>query len=68
MERPIQELTALLEYMVKHNQDHAAELQDLAARAQSLGKSQAYKHIARGINLLKESNESLSAALKALGD
>lgn len=62
----MQELRALLEYLVKHNQEHAAELADLAKRAQALGRDEAYKHLVTGIDFLKDSNKSLSRALTAL--
>ena len=39
MESEMQELQALLQYLVQHNADHAGEIMDLAARAQALGKA-----------------------------
>ena len=64
----MRELEALLEYMVKHNEDHAGEIMDLATLAKELDKSEAYKHLIRGVDLLKDSNESLRMALAALRD
>ena len=66
MEREMQEMRALLEYLVKHNGDHAAELKDLAARLQVMKKPEAYDHLEKGIELMNRSNESLQAALTAL--
>jgi hypothetical protein len=66
MEEGMRELEALLEYLVKHNQDHAGEITELAVRAQALGKTEAYDHLAKGVELLNGSNESLRAALTAL--
>jgi hypothetical protein len=66
MEDAMQELEALLEYLVKHNSDHAGEIMDLAARAKELGKSEAYEHMIKGVSLLQDSNESLKAALSTL--
>ncbi len=66
MESTLQEITTLLEYLVKHNQDHAGEIMELAERAQVLGNAVAYRHIVKGVDLLNESNESLQAALAAL--
>jgi hypothetical protein len=66
MELSAQELTALLTYLIKHNEDHAAEILELAERAQVLGNTAAYRNIVRGVDLLKESNKSLRAALSAL--
>ena len=66
MEPVLQELEVLLEYLVKHNQDHATEITDLAARAQALGNTAAYEHLTRGVDLMNDSTKSLQAALAAL--
>ena len=66
MELSVQEMTALLTYLIKHNQDHAQEIMELAERAQGLGHGQAYQHIVRGVELLNQSNDSLQAALAEL--
>lgn len=62
----IREMTALLDYLIKHNRDHAGEIMELAEQAKSLGHEVAYQHIVRGVDLLNGSNESLQAALTAL--
>jgi hypothetical protein len=62
----LHELEVLLEYLVKHNQEHAAEITELAARAEALGKQTAYDHLTRGVALMNDSNTSLQAALTAL--
>lgn len=66
MEGEMRELEVLLEYLVKHNGDHAGEIMDLAARADALGNTEVYDHLVRGVDLLNDSNESLRAALTAL--
>jgi hypothetical protein len=66
MEPVLQELEVLLEYLVKHNEDHAREIMGLAVRAQGLGKTAAYEHLTRGVDLMNDSNKSLRAALAAL--
>jgi hypothetical protein len=66
MENEMRELEALLEYLVKHNGDHAGEIMDLATRAQALDKTEVYDHLVRGVELLNESNESLRTALTVL--
>jgi hypothetical protein len=66
MESAMQELEALLEYLVKHNADHAREIMGLAARAKKLGKIEAYDKLVKGVGLLEDSNKSLEAALTAL--
>jgi hypothetical protein len=62
----LREITALLDYLIKHNREHAGEIMELAERAQTLGRTAAYEHIVRGVNLLSDSNESLQAALEEL--
>lgn len=66
MEQVLQELHILLEYLVKHNQEHAAEITELAARARAQGKTAAYEHLTRGVDLMNDSTRSLQAALAAL--
>lgn len=66
MDPSLREIRGLLDYMIKHNRDHAGEIMELAERAQTMGNTAAYQHIVRGVELLNESNESLQAALAAL--
>jgi hypothetical protein len=66
MEDAMRELEALLDYLIKHNEDHAGEIAELSERAKSLGKKEAYDQLVKGVDLLAASNESLKAALQAL--
>lgn len=66
MDEHIAELEALLAYLIKHNAEHAGEIEDLAARAETLGNKAAHEQLIAGVAKLKESNESLESALKAL--
>jgi hypothetical protein len=66
MEHTLQELDTLLQYLVKHNEEHAAEIMELAGQARNLGKKVAYDHLLKGVELLSASNESLRAALVTL--
>jgi hypothetical protein len=66
MELSVQEMTALLTYLIKHNEEHAEEIMELAQRAQVLGNGPAYQHIVKGVELLNDSNQSLQAALEEL--
>jgi hypothetical protein len=66
MDEAMRELDALLQYLIKHNEDHAGEIMELATRAEALGKKEAYDHLVKGVDLLTGSNESLKAALQAL--
>lgn len=62
----MQELEALLNYLVKHNDEHASEISELAERAREMGKQDTYHHLTEGVELLLQSNASLRAALAAL--
>ncbi len=62
----MEELIALLNYLVKHNEDHAAEILELADRARVLGEQDAYDHLVHGVQLPRDSNTSLQAALTTL--
>ena len=61
-----EELRVLLEYLVKHNQDHATELMELATRVKAQGHEKAYDHMKKGAGLLDESNRALQEALREL--
>ena len=66
MATAIEELRLLLDYLVKHNQEHANELMDLAERVKAQGHKKAYDHMAKGVELLNGSNQSLQEALDEL--
>ena len=66
MATALEELRLLLEHLVKHNQAHATELTDLAARVKAQGCERASDHMAEGIDLLNASNLSLQEALEEL--
>ncbi len=66
MDPALRDLDTLLQYLVKHNDEHAAEVMELASRAQALGKADAHEHLVKGVALMNQSNESLRAALAAL--
>ena len=66
MGHTMEDLTALLQYLVKHNEEHADEIVELAGRARELGREDAYGHLLRGVELLRDSNTSLRAALVTL--
>jgi hypothetical protein len=66
MAHTMADLTALLQYLVKHNEEHADEIVELAGRARELGRDDAYGQLARGVELLRDANTSLRAALVTL--
>ena len=66
MDSELLELDALLEYLVKHNAEHAEEIMELAVRAKGLGRTPVYEDLVHGVDLLNSSNERLKAALAGL--
>ena len=62
----LKELKALLSYMIKHNDEHAGELKDLAEKAKSLGNTVAYDELIVGVKEMKKANERLRNALTKL--
>jgi predicted RNA-binding protein len=62
----LKELKALLSYMIKHNDEHAGELKDLAEKAKSLGNTVAYDELIIGVKEMKKANERLKNALTKL--
>jgi len=63
----IKQLAALLDYMIKHNDEHAEEVKEYADRAKTLGNEEAHADIAKGVALLIQSNDMLKQARKRLG-
>ena len=57
-------MTALLAYMLDHNQHHAAELEELAGQLKEKGMAEAADKILGGVADFKAGNEKLSAALE----
>lgn len=57
------QMTALLDYMLKHNQSHAAELDQMAAKLQAAGKTAAADQIKKAVDEFQKGNLYLSLAL-----
>ncbi len=60
-----EELVALIDYLIHHNEHHNKELEDLANSLKEVDK-EAYSKVIEAIALFKEGNEKLSVALKEL--
>ena len=60
--RPDQ-MTAVLDYMLRHNQSHAAELDQMAAKLQAAGKENAAEQIKKAVDEFQKGNLYLSLAL-----
>ena len=63
---PMEELMALMKYMVGHNAAHAKELADLAAKLQDAGSRTAYEQVMAAVSDFEKGNMRLSMVLAAL--
>ena len=63
---PMEELLALMKYMVSHNDTHAQEMAELASKIRDAGKLQAYKKIMDAVADFDILNAKFDAVLKEL--
>ena len=63
---PMEELTALMQYMVGHNAAHARELAELAAQLEQNGNHVAYEQVMAAVSDFEKGNLRLSAVLASL--
>lgn len=63
---PMEELLALMKFMVGHNDAHAQELAELACQLQTAGKTRAYSQIMDAVANFDVANAQLDAVLKEL--
>ena len=63
---PMEELMALMKYMVGHNAAHAKELADLAAQLDKIGNHMAYEQVMAAVSDFEKGNLRLSAVLASL--
>ena len=63
---PMEELTALMKYMVGHNASHAKELADLAGQLEKLGNRMAYEQVMAAVSDFEKGNMRLSMVLAAI--
>ena len=63
---PLEELMALMKYMVGHNASHAKELADLAGQLQKLGNTAAYEQVMAAVSDFEKGNMRLSVVLSSL--
>jgi len=66
METPMDELLALMKFMVDHNDAHAQELATLADQLQEAGKKRAYSQIMDAVSDFDMANATLNAVLQTL--
>ena len=65
---PMDELLALMKYMVTHNDAHAQELAELADQLKQAGKGRAYQKLMDAVASFDMANAQLDAVLKELTD
>lgn len=63
---PMQELLALMKYMVGHNAAHAKELADLAAQLDKTGNHAAFEQVMAAVSDFEKGNMRLSMVLAGL--
>ena len=63
---PLEELMALMKYMVGHNAAHAKELADLAQKIDKTGNHTAYEQVMAAVSDFEKGNMRLSVVLSSL--
>ena len=63
---PMEELTALMQYMANHNAAHARELAQLAAQLEKAGNHTAYEQVMAAVSDFEKGNMRLSVVLASL--
>ncbi|MBR6595653.1 MAG: cobalt transporter [Oscillospiraceae bacterium] len=63
---PMEELVALMKYMVGHNASHAKELADLANQLEKAGSHTAYEQVMAAVSDFEKGNMRLSVVLASL--
>jgi len=63
---PMEELMALMKYMVGHNAAHAKELADLAVQLEKAGSHAAYEQVMAAVSDFEKGNMRLSVVLSSL--
>ena len=65
---PMEELMALMKYMVGHNAAHAKELADLAVQLEKAGSHMAYEQVMAAVSDFEKGNMRLSMVLASMAD
>ena len=63
---PMEELVALMKYMVGHNAAHARELAELAAQLEKAGNKMAFEQVMAAVSDFEKGNMRLSAVMASL--
>jgi len=62
----MEELMALMKYMVGHNAAHAKELADLARQLENAGRHAAYEQVMAAVSDFEKGNMRLSVVLQSM--
>ena len=65
---PMEELLALMKYMIGHNAAHANELVNLAKQLEEIGSHEAYEQVMTAVSDFEKGNMRLSAVLASLSE
>ena len=63
---PMEELLALMNYMVGHNASHVREMANLAKQLDEIGQHTAYEQVLSAVADFEKGNKQLSAVLESL--
>ncbi len=63
---PLDELLALMKYMVSHNASHARELAELADQLKKAGHPESYEQVMHAVSDFEKGNLRLGAVLASL--
>ena len=63
---PMEELMALMKYMVGHNAAHAKELADLAVQLEKMGNKMAYEQVMAAVSDFEKGNLRLGVVLASM--
>ena len=63
---PMEELTALMQYMANHNAAHAKELAELASQLEKAGNRTAYEQVMAAVSDFEKGNMRLQVVLASL--
>ncbi len=63
---PMEELVALMKYMISHNASHARELAQLAQQLEKAGSHTAYEQVMAAVSDFEKGNLRLSAVMASL--
>ncbi len=65
---PMDEMLALMKYMVSHNESHAEELAALAQQLEDAGRRNAYRRVMDAVSYFDMGNATLAAVLSELAE